>query len=325
MKMKKIAALAVTAALACAAFAGCSAQSTSQNSSSDANSAQTEQQDKLTVVASFYPMYDFSQKIGGDRVDVTCLVPAGTEPHDWEPSTTDMKTISAADVLVANGADMEHWLSDVTSNSGNSDLAVVEASDGVKLLAAAEEEEEEQAGNHTEGDAVDPHVWLAPENAKIEMANIRDAFTKADPDGADTYNANYEKYAAELDELDSDYKSAISSLPNKNLVVSHQAFGYLCEAYGLTQVPIEGLEADSEPDAQTMAEIIDFVKKNNVKTIFGEELVSQKTAQSIADATGASCKVLNPIEGLTDEQLTAGEDYFSVMRANLDELKEALA
>lgn len=321
-KASRLFSLVAACALAAVTMAGCSQSGDSANQQSDQSN------EKLQVVASFYPMYDFAQKIGGDRVEVTNLVPAGTEPHDWEPSTDDMKTISSADVLVANGAGMEHWLDDVTSSADNKDLSVVTASDGINLLEAAEEEEDEASdehGNASEGHSTDPHVWLAPENAKQEMSNIRDAFVKADPEGADEYNANFDKYAAELDQLDSDYKDQLANTKSKDLVVSHQAFGYLCQAYGLNQVPIEGLEADSEPDAKTMASIIEFVKKNNVKVIFGEELVSQKTAQSIADATGAQCEVLNPIEGLTDEQLSQGEDYFSVMRSNLDELVKALS
>ena len=321
-KAAKLFSLVAACALAAVTMAGCSQNG---NASGQQNAQSNE---KLQVVASFYPMYDFAQKIGGDRVEAANLVPAGTEPHDWEPSTDDMKTISSADVLVANGAGMEHWLDDVASSADSKDLTVVTASDGINLLEAAEEDEDEAAdehGNASEGSSTDPHVWLAPENAKQEMSNIRDAFVKADPDGADEYNANFDKYAAELDQLDSDYKNQLANTKSKDLVVSHQAFGYLCQAYGLNQVPIEGLEADSEPDAKTMANIIDFVKKNNVKVIFGEELVSQKTAQAIADATGAQCEVLNPIEGLTDEQLSQGEDYFSVMRSNLDELVKALS
>ena len=326
MKMKTCAALAVSAAFALA-LSGCAAGnvSSNQNAASGEATQGGSGQQKIEVVASFYPMYDFAKKIGGERVEVTNLVPAGTEPHDWEPSSADMKTIASADILVANGAGMEHWLGDVTSSSGNESLTVVTASDGIDLLQSADEEEEEAHGNADEGDAVDPHVWLNPENAKTEMANIRDALVKADPDGASEYKENYADYAKKLDDLDAEFKSKLAKTSSKDLVVSHQAFGYLCKAYGLTQVPIEGLEADSEPDAKTMSEIIDFVKENNVKTIFGEELVSRKTAQAIADATGASCEVLNPIEGLTDEQLADGEDYFSVMKSNLDELVKALS
>ena len=127
-----------------------------------------------------------------------------------------------------------------------------------------------------------------------------------------------------MDNLDEEYRSTLAPLPNKNVVVAHQAFGYLCAEYGLNQMAIEGLSPAAEPDPARMAEIIDFVKKNKVKVIFFEELVSPKVAQSVADATGASTEVLNPLEGLSDEELATGEEYFSVMRKNLKVLKVAL-
>ena len=167
-------------------------------------------------------------------------------------------------------------------------------------------------------------MWLAPENAKRELENIKDALAAADPGHKDDYQANYERYAAEFDQLDQEYREQIGAAAGKTLVVSHDAYGYLAQAYGLTVLPIAGMDAEGEPDAKTMAKIIDFVKENGVKTIFSEDLVSPKVAQQIADGTGAACRVLNPLEGLTDEQLRAGEDYVSVMRSNLAEIVAAL-
>ena len=184
-----------------------------------------------------------------------------------------------------------------------------------------EEEGEEEDEEHG---AFDPHVWLDPMFAKKEMENIKDALVKADPENQAYYEANYETYAQKFDELDQTYKETLSPLPGKSVVVAHEAFGYLCSAYGLTQMGIEGLTPDSEPDPARMALVIDFVKENQVKTIFFEELVSPKVAETIAKETGAGTEVLNPLEGLTDEQLKNGDDYFSVMEKNLDVLKKAL-
>lgn len=309
--------MGMAAAGSAALLSGCSQPSAESGDDADGSAGEK----KLNVAASFYPMYDFSQKIGGDHVDVSCLVPAGTEPHDWEPSPTDIVNIEESDLLVYNGASMEHWIDDVKDAAG-SGLACCEASEGVELRAGEPEEGDEDAGD---GPVYDPHVWLAPENAKIEMGNIRDALSKVDSEHASDYDARYTEYAAKLDDLDSEFREKLSTVPNKTIVVSHEAFGYLCDAYGLTQVAITGMDAEGEPDAQTMASIIDQVKATGIKTIFGEELVSQKVAQQIADATGAECKVLNPIEGLEQSEIDAGEDYFSVMRSNLDELVEALS
>lgn len=289
--------------------------------------------EKLKVMASFYPVYDFAVKIGGEKAEVTNMVPAGTEPHDWEPATRDITNLEQADVFVYSGAGMEHWVEDVLKSLENQKLVTVEASNGVTLREGhGHEEDHEEADQENEAAAeeehdhgeYDPHVWLSPLNAKKEMENIKNAFIEADPDNKDYYEANYKTYADKFDELDQSFKDTLSPLPNKVIVVSHEAFGYLCNAYGLTQMGIEGLSPDSEPDPARMAEVIDFVKENNVKTIFFEELVSPKVAEAIAKETGAVTQVLNPMEGLSEEEIKAGGDYFSVMEKNLAALKNAL-
>lgn len=280
---------------------------------------------RLRVLTSFYPMYDFACKIGGDCIDVTNMVPSGTEPHDWEPSTNDLKNLEKADVFIYNGADMEPWADDLLISRSDT-LRVVEASENVELRTTDGEHEhahEHEGADHHHGD-FDPHVWLDPENAKIEMEAIRDALCAADPENATVFQSNYEKYAAELDALDAEFREKLSSLPNRTIVVAHEAFGYLCNAYDLTQVGIEGLSPDSEPDPGRMAEVIDFVREHSISTIFFEELVSPKVAEAIASETGAQAKMLSPLEGLSDEQAAAGADYFSVMHDNLAALMEAL-
>jgi zinc transport system substrate-binding protein len=285
---------------------------------SDENKSQ-----KLSVLTSFYPMYDFAVKIGGERVDVTNLVPTGTEPHDWEPAAADIVGLEKAAVFVYNGAGMEHWVDDVLGVLQNQRLIAVKASEGIKLLEGHHHHEGE-GEDEDEDEVYDPHVWLSPENAKSEMENIKNALAQVDPDGKSYYEANYEKYAAECDLLDKEFKDTIASLTKKDIVVTHQAFGYICDRYGLEQVPIAGLSPDSEPDPRRMAEIIDFVKEHDVKVIFFEELVSPKVAEAIATATGATTDMLNPIEGLGDGGISSDVDYFTAMRRNLRSLVTAL-
>ena len=299
-------------------LAGC----TGSTANSSTNSSTPASTGKLSVVASFYPMYDFASKVGGDKVSVTNLTPAGTEPHDWEPSSADMIRLEKAQVFIYNGAGMEHWVDSVLSSLQNKNLVVVEASVKAPFLDSAGDS---SGSTSVESSSVDPHVWLDPEIAKIEMKSILDAFQKADPTDADYFQANYDKYALEFDKLDAEFTAALADVPRKDIVVAHNAFGYLCNAYGLTQMPIEGLSADSEPDAARMSEIIDFVSKNNVKVIFFEELVSPKVAQAIAGETGSTTAVLNPLEGISEADQAAGKDYFSVMRENLKTLVKALS
>lgn len=326
--MKRFWSLLLAGSLVLFLLAGCGTTSPS----SKADDSQT-QKGTLSVYASFYPMYDFAAKIGGDKVSVVNMVPAGSEPHDWEPTAADITGLEKAAVFIYNGAGMEHWAEDVLESLQNKDLVVVEASKGLTLREGHHHEHEGEEEAHADAAAdehsdeeekYDPHVWLSPLNAKAEMENIKNAFVQADPDNKDYYEANYAKYAADLDVLDKEFKDTLTPLPNKDIIVAHQAFGYLCAAYGLNQVGIEGLSPDSEPDPARVAEIIEFAKEHKVRVIFFEELVSPKVAETIAKAIDARTDVLSPIEGLSDEQRSAGGDYFSVMRQNLENLKTAL-
>lgn len=307
---------------------------------------QTQQEEKLQVVASFYPMYDFAKKIGGEYANVKNLVSSGTEPHDWEPGAKDLVALEKADLFVYNGAGMEHWTEDVLKALDNQELIKVEAAKDIELLqseditsdsdhnsdqksAQNKERTQKQSHGHSHSHShgehtVDPHVWLDPENAKQEMKAILDGYVSADPEHAEYYQENYEKYAEQFDELDREYRETLDQVKSKELITSHEAFGYLCHAYGLDQQGIEGVVSDSEPDAARMEEIIQFAKKHEIKTIFFEELVSPKVSQTIADEIGAKTAVLNTLEGLDKEDLENGEDYFSTMRKNLKTLEEAL-
>lgn len=170
----------------------------------------------------------------------------------------------------------------------------------------------------------DPHVWLSPLNAKKQMEIIKKALQKADPVHKEYYEKNYLANVQELNKLDQEYKNVLGECKKKEIIVAHQAFGYLCNTYGLKQIAIEGLAADSEPTPARMAEITKFAQDNEVKYVFFEELVSPKVAQVLAKQVGAKTEVLNPLEGLSPEEIKAGKEYFSVMRDNLVKLQKAL-
>ena len=265
--------------------------------------------DRLLVVTSFYPMYDFTKKVAGDSANVVNLVPSGTEPHDWEPSTRDLLTLEKADVFIYSGRGMEHWVSDVLTSLNRSDLIVVEAGKDVSLL--------ESSTSHGEAD---PHIWLDVKNAIKEMSAIKDSLIKADSVNASYYNQNYNHYLSLMSELGEEFIEKLKPYKGESIVVSHEAFGYLCSAYGLVQVGIDGLEPEGEPEPERMAYIQNFVKEHNVKTIFSAELVNSKVATAIASETGAKVAFLSPLEGLSDEEARSGGDDISVMKENLKAL-----
>lgn len=309
MKIKKIMSLLISMTILFSV--GCT-----KNNNEDVNS-----QGKINIYTSIYPLYDFTKKVGGDKVNVTNLVPAGTEPHDWEISTSDIVNLEKADMLVYNGAGIESWTDKVINSLENKNIDYVKTSEGLDIHSADVNEKSHDGHNHGSSD---PHTWLSIKNAKKEMENIKDALVKKDPKNADYYEKNYETYSKKFDELDKKYKDTLDPIDNKSIIVAHEAFGYLCDEYDIKQVGIEGLTPDSEPDPARMTEIIKFAKDNNTKTIFFEELVSPKVAKTIAKEINANTAVLNPLEGLSDEDIKNGEDYFSVMEKNLQAIYESL-
>ncbi|MFB5265680.1 metal ABC transporter substrate-binding protein [Paenibacillus enshidis] len=316
--------------------AGCGSSTSSEGNNSAGNSsssstgasANTEATEKLEIKTSFYPMYEFTRHVAGDLANVENLVPAGMEPHDWEPTAQDMAAITDADVLIYSGAGMEGWAEQVLDSATGSGLKAIEASHGIELLKDAEEGHEAQghgeSGHHHDHGSLDPHVWLSPALAAQEVRTIEKGLSEAAPEYKDQFKANADAYVAELEALDKDFTAALQDSKRKDFITQHAAFGYLAKQYGLTQVPIAGLSPDQEPSPSRMADIVKFAKEHNVKTIFFETLVSSKVADTIANEIGAKSAVLNPIEGLSEEELADGLDYIKVMRQNLEALQAAL-
>jgi zinc transport system substrate-binding protein len=286
---------------------------------------------KVNVVTSFYPLYDFTTKIGGSHVNVINLVPAGVEPHDWSPKSRDIQNLTNAELFVYLGAGFEGWV-DHTLESMKKDAKVqaVKTSQGIELIPGGEDEEHDHGKEDKKDDhdhdhgSNDPHVWLSPVNAKQMALNIKDGLVKVDAAHKADYEANYKQLADKLDALNNQYKTQLASTSKKEIVVTHQSFGYLAKDYGLQQKAIMGLSPDAEPTSKDMKNILQFIKDNGVKYIFFEELVSDKLAKTLAKDAGVETLVLSPIEGLTEEQLTKGEDYLSLMEKNLNNLIKAL-
>jgi zinc transport system substrate-binding protein len=271
--------------------------------------------DKINIVTSFYPLYDFASKIGGDRVNVINLVPAGVEPHDWSPKSGDIKLMNEAQLIVYEGAGFEGWIDDYAKTVPAAQQSkLLKASNGLSFLPGSEGGEA----------ALDPHVWLSPPNAKRMAETIKNSIVQADLAHKEEYENNYKALADKFDALHRSYQEALGKTSKKDIVVSHQAFAYLCKEYGLNQKAIMGLAPDAEPTAKEMKSILDFVKQNQIKYIFFEELVSDKLASTLAKDAGVSTLTLNPLEGLTKEELAKGDDYFTTMENNLQNLLKAL-
>lgn len=259
---------------------------------------------KINVATSFYPLYFFASEIGGDKAIVTNITPAGAEPHDYEPTPQDIAKIEISKLLVLNGG-FEAWGDKVKGDLSGKGIVLVTAGEG--LLTKN-----------------DPHVWLSAALAKIEAQRILAGFVKVDSSNASYYSKNEKELETKLTQLDQDYRKGLKNCSRHDIVTSHTAFGYLADAYGFNQIAISGLSPDSEPSSQTLVEIVNFVKKNDIKYIFFEKLVSPKLSDTIASETGAKLLVLDPLEGIPQDEIKKGADYFSVMRANLSNLEIAL-
>jgi zinc transport system substrate-binding protein len=285
---------------------------------------------KINVVTSFYPLYDFTRKIGGDYVNVINLVPAGVEPHDWSPKSRDMTNLTNAQLFVYQGAGFEGWVHDfLDSLKADSTVKVIEAGKGASLIKASSGDQHTDQHSHQNASKqeemqYDPHLWLSPNNAKILAQNIKDGLVQVDPAHKAEYEQNFAMLAAQLTDLDTKFKQELGQTKKKEIAVSHQAFGYLCNDYGLVQMAIMGLSPDSEPTAKDLLHIQAFIKEHDVKYIFFEDLVSDKLAKTLAKDAHVDTMVLNPLEGLTEAQQQAGEDYVSIMEGNLKNLVKAL-
>lgn len=274
---------------------------------------------KLDVVTTFYPMYEFTKNVVGDQGKVSLLIKAGTEVHDFEPSTKDVTRIQEADAFVYDSDSMETWVKSVKKSVNTKKVPFVKATGNMILAPGVTEEEHDHKGHHH---AYDPHVWLSPKRAIKLVENIRDALSKKFPRRAKIFKKNAANYIDKLQTLDKEYSEGLANAKQKSFVTQHAAFGYLALDYGLTQIPITGLTAESEPSAKRLAELSKYVKEYGINYIYFEGNASSAVSKTLADEAGVKTAVLSPLESLTQKQMDAGENYFSVMRANLKALKK---
>jgi zinc transport system substrate-binding protein len=266
--------------------------------------------DRLVVVASFYPLYDFASHVAGDRAEVSVLMPPGVEPHDWEPSAGDVARARNADLLIINGAGFEGWAAGVGAKR------VVNTGEGIAELVSA-------GGGQQH--PVDPHIWLDPVLAKRQVDAIKFALVQADPANAQYYSENAASYAKELDALDAFARKELSSCEKSDFIAFHDAFSRFAARYGLTQHAIQGITPEGEVLPQRLQEMIGLARQLGIDTIYSEEAVDSRLAQTIAsEVPGGKVLVLSPIEGVSKGEQAAGVGYIEKMKENVANLREGL-
>jgi len=272
------------------------------------NSAETKpagSEKNLQVAVSIYSLAHFVQKVGGDLVEVYLITPGGVEPHEYEPTPADIVKIESSDAFVFNGAGVDSWAEALSEN--------LEKENKTTLEMAHELEEDS-----------DPHFWLDPVLVKKQVLAVEDLLISLDPTNRQTYKINSQMYLAAIADLDETYQEKLAQCKVKEIVVSHDAFRYLGERYGFTIHSIAGISPEGEPSPARLAELTRLIKEKNIRTVFFETLVSPKLAQTLATEAGVQTAVLNPIEGLTDEQAQSGKNYDILMRENLQNLQAAM-
>lgn len=278
---------------------GCSSRDISKESDGD----------KLLVYTSFYPLYFLADEIGGTNIDLKMVIPSGVDSHDYEPSMKQLKEIEQAEIFIYNGADFESWADKLIGIIVDEEKTL-KASETVELIS--------------DNGISDPHIWLNPENMNIIGKKIKDRFILIDEKNKDEYEKNFNELSKRLITLDNQFMDELKNKKKDTILVSHSAFAYMAERYNFHQLSVAGISPEQEPSPRTIANIIEIVEREDYEYIFLETLANPKTVDIIAEETNLKTLILNPMEGLTEEEQNKGEDYISIMEKNLENLKKAL-
>jgi zinc transport system substrate-binding protein len=306
---------------------------------------------KVEVVTTLFPIYDFAKQIGKDKVNVSLLLPPGVESHTFEPKPQDIVRINKADAFIYTGKFMEPWVEDLLKGISNKNLVVVDASNGIELMAEEDynkkfEHHDEEGDHHEEGEnhegkenvehhddeyghhhgGKDPHVWVDLANDQVMVNTIAQAFAEKDPENSAFYLNNAKEYNAKLDDLDKRFKETLSTAKHKTIIYAgHFVFGYFAKRYGLKHVsPYDGFSPNAEPSPKAIAELINKVKGLGLKCIYYEELLDPKVARVISQETGARLELLHGAHNVSKDELSRGVTFIGIMEDNLKKLRVGL-
>jgi zinc transport system substrate-binding protein len=274
---------------------------------SEQNRPTSQVSERHKILVTFYPIYKFTKAVGGEKVDVSVIIPSGVEPHDWEPTVQDIENLKKSKMVIINGAGLELWISKLVS--ANPDITVIDSSKNIQLL------QKDEGKSMT-----DPHIWLDPVLVKMQIQNIADGLIRTDPVNADYYQQNANQYKTKLDLLNNKIRTDLSGCNKKDFLAFHDAFSYFSKEYGLHQNTIVGgLNPEAEPTATKLEEITQKAQTLGINVVFTEEAVNPQISKVIADEIHGKVLVLSPLE-----VTNINDDYIEKMQNNLSNLKEAL-
>ncbi|MCP3762699.1 zinc ABC transporter substrate-binding protein [Domibacillus sp. A3M-37] len=306
------------------------------NENSETSNETNESTDEvLTVYTTIYPLQYFTERIGGGTVEVESMLPAGADEHTYEPTSKTMLDIAAADLFLYNGLNLEPFAEKVEETLSAEDVVIVNVGEHVDIEAghehsAGEEEHTEDEHDHEAEDdghdhgGVDPHIWIDPTLAEQMAEVVKEELVALNSDEEALYNENYEALAKELEQLDEDFHTMADGAVQKEILVSHAAYGYWEESYGIEQLSVAGLSPTDEPSQKELKELADTATEHGIRYVIFEQNITPKIAEVIQKEIGAESLRLHNLATLTEEDIEAGEDYMSIMEQNIETLKTAM-
>lgn len=275
--------------------------------------------EKLSIVTSLFPQYDFARQVAGEFADISLLLAPGAEAHTYDPTYKDIESIANADIFLYTGENMEPWAQTVLQSVGEKDsLTVLDLSEGIAML--------KEEDGHDHAHESDPHIWLNLENAVTMIEKVTGALCEKSPENADIFNANAEALKAEILEIDQAFLQTVQAAGEKTVVFGGRfAYRYFTERYGLHYKTVyDSCSTDVEPSAKTVADVTEYMKQNGIRYIYHEELADPKVASSIAEATGAELLEFSTGHNLSKSEFESGTTFADIMRRNLLNLKKGL-
>ncbi|WP_342505802.1 zinc ABC transporter substrate-binding protein [Sporosarcina sp. FSL K6-2383] len=314
-------------------LAACSNKDTDKEQSANDN-------EKLSVYTTVYPLQYFTERIGGEQVDVKSIYPPGADEHTFDPTQKDMIALADSDLFFYIGLGLEGFVENAEKTMKNEHVKMIATAEDISEAMLEEGHDHEDGSHDEEGHdhedeghdeeghnhgPLDPHVWISPK-LSVELAtSIKNSLIEEAPEMAAEFEKNFEQLHTELVKLDDKFKEMASSAPSKTFFVSHAAFGYIAKPYGLEQVAIAGLNSQSEPSQKQLATLVEQAKEQNVRYILFEQNISSKPTEVIRKEIGAEALTLHNLGVLTDDDVKHNEDYFSLMLRNIETLRKALS
>jgi zinc transport system substrate-binding protein len=326
---------------------GACGEPTTGDSENETSNLENDNSDEavLEVYTTVYPLAYFTERIGGERVNVDSIYPPGANEHTFEPTQQDMISLADADLLFYIGLGLEGFIDSAQDTLSGENVELVATADSIpdeelETEASHEEESSDDHGNDEvdheeevheeesheghEHDSTDPHVWISPVLSQKLAESIKDSLVKADSEGAEMYEANFEELVRELEQLDQSFDDLSNNVENKTFFVSHAAFGHIAETYGFEQVAVAGLNSQDEPSQKELTEIVNLAKEKNIDYVVFEQNISSKLTEIVQKEIGAEAVEMHNLGILTQEDIDNGETYFTLMEKNLHVLETVL-